>query len=164
MSSGPDYALADAELLARCRLERFRSSGPGGQHANRTESAVRLVHLACGLTVQRQDHREQDRNRRAALRDLRLALVCRERGRSDPAWLAPYRKAGRCILGPAAQDYHLVAACCLDALATAQGRLAGAAETLDLSTSQLARLLRAEPRVQACANALRMAAGLGPVR
>ncbi|MYJ01125.1 MAG: peptide chain release factor-like protein, partial [Chloroflexi bacterium] len=42
-------ALPDEELLAQCRFERFRVSGPGGQHRNKTDSAVRLTHEPTGV-------------------------------------------------------------------------------------------------------------------
>jgi hypothetical protein len=159
-----DLGLDDRALLGRCREERSRSAGPGGQHANRTESAVRLVHLASGVAVRRDDRRSQAENRAAALRDLRLALACACRGGSDPAWLAPHLVGGRIALGPAARSYPQAVACALDALEAAGGRLAGAAAALGATTTQFARLLAAEGRVKAAADAIRAKAGLGRIR
>lgn len=70
------YTLAadDESLLAECRVETFRSGGPGGQHQNKTESGVRLVHLPTGLRVESRAHRSQYRNRVAALEELRRRL------------------------------------------------------------------------------------------
>jgi len=70
----PRIPHTDEELLKECRQETFRSSGPGGQHANTTESAVRLKHTPTGIIVTAQDERSQHRNRAIALTRLRKAL------------------------------------------------------------------------------------------
>ena len=68
-------SLPDAALLAECRETFFVGSGPGGQHRNKTESAVRLVHLPTGVAVTATERRSQARNRAAALDRLRAALL-----------------------------------------------------------------------------------------
>ncbi|MEJ2125510.1 MAG: peptide chain release factor H [Alphaproteobacteria bacterium] len=55
---------------AEVRFEAFRAGGPGGQHQNKTESAVRAVHIPTGLAVVARDERSQHRNKAAALRRL----------------------------------------------------------------------------------------------
>lgn len=65
---------SDAELLAQCRVDTFRAGGPGGQHQNTTDSAVRLVHLPTGIRVTARDDRSQHRNRALALGRLRDKL------------------------------------------------------------------------------------------
>lgn len=65
----------DDQLLAECRVETFSAGGPGGQHQNRTESAVRLTHGPTGIQVVAREERSQHRNRRKALERLRAALV-----------------------------------------------------------------------------------------
>jgi len=56
-------------------VETYRSSGPGGQRKNKTETAVRLKHLPSGITVTATEHRFQSHNRRLAFERLRERLV-----------------------------------------------------------------------------------------
>ena len=60
--------------LADVRFEAFRAGGPGGQHQNKTESAVRAVHIATGLAVVARDGRSQHRNKALAIERL-AALI-----------------------------------------------------------------------------------------
>lgn len=62
---------SDDDLLRECEVETFRSSGPGGQHVNKTESAVRLRHAPSGLVVTSQQERSQHRNKALCLEKLR---------------------------------------------------------------------------------------------
>ncbi len=69
---GRDFT--DDELLAECRVETFRSGGPGGQHQNTAESGVRLTHEPTGIQAVSRDSPSQHRNRKTALRRLRRKL------------------------------------------------------------------------------------------
>lgn len=62
---------SDEALLRECEVDTFRSSGPGGQHVNKTETAVRLRHLPSGVVVTSQEARSQYRNKAECLRKLR---------------------------------------------------------------------------------------------
>jgi peptide chain release factor 2 len=64
----------DADLLRECEVETFRASGPGGQHVNKTESAVRLRHLPSGVVVSSQQERSQHRNKTICLEKLRKRI------------------------------------------------------------------------------------------
>ncbi len=66
--------LPDAALEADCELSFFIASGPGGQHRNKTESGVRLVHRPTGATVTAVERRSQLQNRTVALVRLREKL------------------------------------------------------------------------------------------
>ena len=66
---------SDEDLLRECEVETFRSSGPGGQHVNKTESAVRLRHVPSGIVVSSQQERSQHRNKTLCLQRLRKKVA-----------------------------------------------------------------------------------------
>lgn len=72
----PDHLKA---LLADCDVEAYRSSGPGGQKKNKTESSVRVRHRPSGLVRVATESRSQFRNREAALERVWKALEARRR-------------------------------------------------------------------------------------
>ena len=66
---------SDEDLLRECEVETFRSSGPGGQHVNKTESAVRLRHMPSGVVVTSRKERSQHRNKALCLQQLRRKVA-----------------------------------------------------------------------------------------
>jgi ribosome-associated protein len=68
-------ALSDEALLAECRIDVFVGGGPGGQHRNKTESAVRLSHGPTGVSVTATERRSQLQNRGVAVERLRKTLA-----------------------------------------------------------------------------------------
>ena len=124
-------ALDPAALLAACRETRTKRSGPGGQHRNKTETAVVLTHLPTGTTAEASERRSQAENRRMALWRLRLRLAIEHRMPPSPVGPSPLWEArsrgGRITVSPEHDDYPSLLADALDQLAAAQGDAAAAA-------------------------------------
>ncbi|MBE6784516.1 MAG: peptide chain release factor 1 [Ruminococcaceae bacterium] len=89
----PEAEDVDIEINpADLQIDTFRSSGAGGQHINKTESAIRITHIPTGTVVECQDERSQHKNKDKAMKILRSRILDEERRRQNDA-IAGERKS-----------------------------------------------------------------------
>ncbi|PKM62439.1 MAG: peptide chain release factor 1 [Firmicutes bacterium HGW-Firmicutes-21] len=89
----PEVEDVEFELnMDELEITRHRSAGAGGQHVNKTESAIRIIHIPTGIVVDCQDERSQNKNKDKALKVMKSRLAELERNKKDQA-LASERKS-----------------------------------------------------------------------
>lgn len=158
--------LPPADLLREVLERRARGSGPGGQHRNKTETAVELVHRPTGIVAEASERRSLAENRSTALRRLRLKLALLHRSpgtrQPSPLWVARTRSRPLAV-SPQHADYPALVAEALDELQSHAFRMAPAAESLGVTPTQLARLFRKDASAWTLLNRQRAAAGLRPL-
>ena len=149
-------ALADAPLLAQCKIDKLRGSGPGGQKRNKTESSVRLRHGATGLFALSGESRSQHENKARALRRLRerIAFDLREpvelEGYTAPPALAALleqeqvRRSDRWLRS---EEYLRAIGHLVDLYQAVACSLPDAAQRLAVSQGRLEKIVRADPRL-----------------
>ncbi|MDQ3339807.1 MAG: peptide chain release factor-like protein [Myxococcota bacterium] len=168
------YLLAsDDALIAQCEVDRYRASGPGGQHRNKTESAVRLRHKLSGVMAIGEDSRSQSENKLHAVRRLRsaIALEVREPVAIETfvpsARLAAFVAAGTAPLGAKTKltgQYWASIGELLDLLVAGQLEIGTTAQRLGITTGALSKLLLHDDQVGRVVNDLRRGKGMRPLR
>ena len=102
-----DDAQIDVEWDKDVREDTYRASGAGGQHVNKTSSAVRLTHLSTGIAVQCQNERSQHKNRARARKMLVARLYLMEEAKRDAELAKHYGEKGQISWGNAIRSYFL---------------------------------------------------------
>lgn len=157
----------DARLLAECDVHTHRVGGPGGQHRNKTETAIRLVHRPSGIVATAGETRSQHENRSNAVFRLREAIAIEVRlpSRELITWPDSVSIHDRRLrVSDRNPGFPKAIAIVLDHLASSAGDIAQAAENIGVTSSSLTKLLAAHPRAWVAANAIRTANGLRILR
>jgi len=89
------------------REDVFRASGAGGQHVNKTSSAIRLTHMPSGIVVQCQNERSQHKNRATAIKMLRARLARMEEEKREAEQAAKYQEKAKTGFGSQIRNYFL---------------------------------------------------------
>lgn len=104
----PEYEDVDIDIDEDdLRVDFFRASGAGGQHVNKTSSAVRITHVPTGIVVQCQNERSQHKNRAQAMKMLQSRLVMLERQKRDAELAKLYSNKGEIAWGNQIRSYVL---------------------------------------------------------
>lgn len=178
-------AFPEEDLLAQCSLTKGRTRGPGGQHRNKVETQVMLLHEPTGVSGQAGERRSVTENKRVAITRLRLRLATEHRcpvplgeigsdlwrsrlkravagpGAAPPG---PAHASGRIACNPSHRDYPALLAEALDTIAAAGWDVAKAALRLGVSPSQLVKLIKEHPPAFLALNDQRRARGEHPLK
>jgi hypothetical protein len=166
MSDRP-WELSEEKLLAECRFEAYRASGPGGQKRNKSSVAVRITHEPTGIHASATDSRSQRENRIHAIRGLRHKLAMTIRHEIDPLtyrvpeWFHEYPGLH---INPKNPRYPSAVAEVLDVIKGMQWSIGRAAVILGVTTSALTRFLHDDPPLWANVNQTRVELGMKPLK
>jgi hypothetical protein len=153
----PDALLADVQEM------HTRRSGPGGQHRNKVQTTVVLMHRPTEIAAEAAERRSQAENRRVAMGRLRLKLALEHRTPASPApsarWQARVR-GGHLAVAVDHPDYPALVAEALDQLQAHGLDMPAAAAALGVSSTQLLKLFKKTPAAWTTLNRLRLGMGL----
>jgi hypothetical protein len=158
--------LTDTALLADCRWNFSRGSGPGGQKRNKTSNAARLTHLPTNVSVTATEARSLLENKKRALHRLRLKLACDIREPIDlpnfqpPDWFLTIHRQNKIEASPRHPLYTAAGGLILDLLVALRGNPAAVAVNLGLSTTAIVKFLEDDPHLWTAANEIRAKEGM----
>ncbi|XP_008459492.1 uncharacterized protein LOC103498609 isoform X2 [Cucumis melo] len=177
--SGKEYlVLSDEELMKQCEMGTFKASGPGGQHRNKRESAVRLKHIPTGIIAQAVEDRSQHKNRSSALARLRALLALKVRNPVDLEDYSPPPELLQILppkstvrppecgpqIGPNNSKFLPGMQALLDLISTLDGSVSDTAKLLGLTTGALSRLILSDDALRMAVNDIRMSKGMKPLK
>lgn len=173
-------ALPEQALLKACEVKHTKGSGPGGQHRNKTQTAIVITHQPTGLQGAASERRSQHENLRVAIRRLRLNLAVEHRAairlqmmlpessQAQPddiacRWFARVRHR-KLALSDRHEDYPALLAWVMDILWEKQLVVGDVAVLLGVSASQLVKMLKSHGPAIVCFNQARSARNLPPMK
>ncbi|KAH9782307.1 RF PROK I domain-containing protein [Citrus sinensis] len=153
------------DLFHECEMDAYKSSGPGGQHCNKRESAVRLKHVPTGVIVHAAEDRSQHKNRASAF-SVNLDAY------SPPPQLLQILPPKSTIrssevgpqIGPNNPKFALGMQALLDLIFAVEGSVSEAAKFLGLSTGALSRLILSDDSLRMAVNEFRTSKGMKPLK
>ena len=160
-------ALPPDSLLAHVQEMHARRTGPGGQHRNKVQTAVVLVHRPTGIAAEAAERRSQADNRRVALGRLRIRLALEHRTPAltapSPQWQARVR-GRQLVVSADHDDYPALVAEALDRLQALAFDMPATAAALGVTTTQLLKLFKKTPAAWTTLNRLRIGQGMSPLK
>jgi hypothetical protein len=167
----PFLRLDDKKLLKECRVDPYQASGPGGQKRNRKYSAVRITHIATGLTTGSEESRSQIENKARALRRLRklIALNVRQDCLTERFEIARevkgiFQSDSPLRINTKNPLYPIFCAIIMDAIFLQDGRMSDACALLKISSGQLGKIFKKDRELFIAVNRLREHFQLKPLR
>lgn len=179
--------LSEDLLMKECRVRALRRGGPGGQHRNKVETAIVIEHESSGISAEANERRCQKENKAVAIFRLRLGLAVHIRSQwvgeftknlssqadnvdskcpdvaLSTAWQSRIKK-GRISIASDHWDFPAVLAEAMDQLLAQSGNVTAAAKCLEISPSQLVKLLRMHAPALALVNKYRQERGWNSLR
>jgi hypothetical protein len=157
--------LPESLLLEQCLVRRTRHTGPGGQHRNKVETAIEIVHTPTGITTFAAERRSQEANRQVAIFRMRLLLAIRLRAVESAEVIPSKLWSSRCrnqriSCNETHEDFPTLLAEALDAVDAKEYDVRRAAAALGCSTTQLVRFIAKNSEAWTSVNAERVSRGL----
>lgn len=158
-------SLPESKLLEDCEVQRTRASGPGGQHRNKTETAIQITHTPTGLKALAYERRSQEDNRKMAVFRMRLVLAAQHRTVVSAIVNPTELWESRCTNGKIScndqhRDFPGLIAEAMNAVDAKDYDVRVAAAALGCSTSQLVRFIAKAPEAFNAMNSGRESRGM----